>query len=86
MPRFLDVHNKTGELSPEAVGGIKERMMMSQADEHGCIAIDVLMAGEGKAFCLTDGPSAEAVIESHKAMGVDIQEGDVYRVTSLAAS
>jgi hypothetical protein len=44
------------------------------------------MAGEGKAFCLTDEPSAAAVIESHKAAGIEIHEGDVYRVTSLAAS
>ena len=86
MPRFLDVHNNTGAITPEVIGEIKERMLMSKADEHGCIAIDVLMAGDGKAFCLTDGPSAEAVIESHKDAGVDIHEGDVYRVTSLAAS
>jgi hypothetical protein len=86
MPRFLDVHNKTDEISPEVIGEIKGRMQMSQADEQGCIAIDMLMAGNGKAFCLTDGPSAEAVIESHKAAGIEIHEGDVYRVTSLAAS
>jgi len=82
MPTFLD-HHAMPELSPEMKEGMAERIRSDQADENGAKAVNVYLA-DGEAYCLSDAPSAEAVVEAHEAAGVAIRREDVVEVTALA--
>jgi hypothetical protein len=39
---------------------------------------------DGEAYCLSDAPSAEAVVKAHEAAGVPIRREDVIEVTPIA--
>ena len=82
MPTFLD-HHAMPELSPEMKEGLAERIRSGQADENGAKAVNVYLA-DGEAYCLSDAPSAEAVVEAHEAAGVAIRREDVVEVTPIA--
>ncbi|MGH3041333.1 MAG: hypothetical protein ACRDNG_06305 [Gaiellaceae bacterium] len=38
---------------------------------------------DGEAYCLTEGPDADAVVRSHEAVGVPIGRADVVEVTPI---
>ena len=86
MPRFVDVHHKMPQITPEMAGMMKDRIVGRQADEFDCVAIDVMAGNDGTAFCVTEGPSADAVVKSHTSKGVPLDLGDVHQVTSIASS
>jgi hypothetical protein len=81
MPTFLD-HHAMPELSVEMKEAMAGRIRSGQADENGAKAVNVYMA-DGEAYCLSDAPSAEAVVEAHEAAGVAIRREDVVEVTAL---
>jgi hypothetical protein len=82
MPTFLD-HHGMPELSPEMKEGMAERIRSGQADENGARAVNVYMAN-GEAYCLSEAPNAEAVVEAHRAAGIPIRREDVLEVTAIA--
>jgi len=82
MPTFLD-HHAMPEPTPEMKEAIAGRIRSGQADENGARALNVYLA-DGEAYCLSDAPSAEAVVEAHEAAGVAIRREDVVEVTALA--
>lgn len=82
MPTFLD-HHAIPELSPEMKEGMAERIRSGHADENGAKAVNVYLA-DGEAYCLSDAPSAEAVVAAHEAAGVAIRRDDVLEVTPIA--
>jgi len=81
MPTYLD-HHAMGEMSPEMKEGMAERIRSGQADENGARAINVYV-GDGEAYCLSEAPSADAVVKAHEAAGVTISRGDVVEVTPI---
>lgn len=83
MSKFLDYHATLPPLPPEAVQTITGNLKAGKADQFGVVALNVFV-GEGKGWCLTEAPSAEAVCQSHAAMGFQLEAGDVHQVTSLA--
>jgi hypothetical protein len=82
MPTFLD-HHGMPELSPEMKEAMAGRIRSGQTDDNGARALNVYLA-DGEAYCLSDAPSAEAVVEAHETAGVPIRREDVVEVTALA--
>ena len=82
MPTFLD-HHAMPEPSPEMKEAMAGRVRRGEADENGAKAVNVYLA-DGEAYCLSDAPSAEAVVKAHEAAGVPIRRGDVVEVTPIA--
>ena len=81
MPTFLD-HHPMPELPPEMKEGMAQRIRSGQTDENGAKAVNVYMA-DGEAYCLSDAPTAEAVVKAHEAAGVAIRREDVVEVTAI---
>jgi hypothetical protein len=82
MPTFLD-HHGMPELSLEMKEAMAGRIRAGKSDENGARALNVYLA-DGEAYCLSDAPSAEAVVEAHEAAGVPVRREDVVEVTALA--
>ncbi len=83
MPKFMDYHETMPPLPPEAVQMMTEKVQASQTDDFGVKPINVIMGG-GHAWCMTEAPNAEAVCKSHEANGIDLNQGDVTEVMTLA--
>lgn len=81
MPTFLD-HHAMPEPTPEMKEGMAERLRSGRADEHEVRGLNVYLA-DGEAYCLTEGPDVDAVVRSHRAVGVPIDRGDVVEVTPV---
>lgn len=82
MPTFLD-HHAMPEVSPEMKEAMAGRIRGGEVDENGAKAVNVYLA-DGEAYCLSDAPSAEAVVKAHEAAGVPIRREDVVEVTPIA--
>ena len=82
MPTFLD-HHGMPELSPEMKEAMAGRIRSRETDDNGARVLNVYLA-DGEAYCLSEAPSAEAVVEAHEATGVPIRREDVVEVTALA--
>jgi hypothetical protein len=82
MPTFLD-HHAMPELSTEMKEAMAGRIRGGEADENGAKAVNVYLA-DREAYCLSDAPSAEAVVKAHEAAGVAIRREDVVEVTPIA--
>jgi Protein of unknown function (DUF4242) len=81
MPTFLD-HHAMPQPSPEMKEGMAERLRSGRVDEHGVKGLNVYLA-KGQAYCLTEGPDADAVVRSHEAVGIPISRADVVEVTPV---
>jgi len=81
MPTFLD-HHGMPDPSPEMKEAMAGRIRGGEADENGAKALNVYVA-DGEAYCLSDAPSAEAVVKAHAAAGVAIRREDVVEVTPI---
>lgn len=87
MPRFLDHHKNAGPMPKQAVDAIRASVKAGKADQFGVKPIDVLIAeADNESFCLTEAPSAESVVKSHKSMGIEMGTSNVKKVTSVASS
>ena len=82
MPTYLD-HHTMPALSEEMKQGMAERIRSGQPDENGAKALNVYLA-DGEAYCLSEAPSAEAVVLAHRAAGVSLRPEDVREVTAIA--
>jgi hypothetical protein len=84
MPKFLDYHPIAhAPRSDEVVEAMTGRINVAEPDEHGVTLINVFVAADGQGYCLSEAPSADAVVKSHEALGYTIDSGDVVEVTSL---
>ena len=80
MPTFIDHHQMPAAMPPEAIAGIRDNIKKGKPDQFGVTGLNVYMA-QGEAWCLTESPSADAVVQSHKGMGIGIEAGNVTQVT-----
>jgi hypothetical protein len=83
MPKFIDHHPMAPGLPPEAAEGIAARIKSGERDQFGCKGINVFLAKDGTAFCLSEAPSAEAVVKAHEAAGFPIGRDAVVEVDSV---
>ncbi len=81
MPKFMDVHDIGGPITPEAVAEIHAKDLAHQ-DAHGVKFIKYwLDEDKGKIFCLSESPSAEAHVAVHvEANGEGALPSDIYEV------
>lgn len=78
MPLFMDVHNDVEDLTPEAVAQAHEEDLEHQA-EHGVEFLKYWAdTDEGKIFCLSKAPDAEAARAVHEKAGHPADE--IYQV------
>ena len=79
MATFIDHH--TGFTpSPEMQEQMVKGLRAGQPDAFGVRGINAFIASGGESFCLTEGPSAEAVVQSHAALGITLAAGEVKEV------
>jgi hypothetical protein len=73
MPLFMDYHDEL-HLPPEAIQQITEEAKAQKSDQFGVRQAELFHNDDGKVYCLLEAPSAEAVRQHHKALGVDCVE------------
>jgi hypothetical protein len=69
MPEFMDVHNHMLGISAEALKTAHEADLAIQGDEGVVFKNAWADPVSGKVFCLSEGPSAEAVQRVHERAG-----------------
>ena len=80
MPRFMDFHQHL-KLPAEAIAQIADDARHAWADQFGVRQIELYHNGDGKVYCLLEGPDEEAIRHHHAALGVPCS--DVHQVNSL---
>ena len=80
MPMFMDVHDDL-KLPPEAIEQVRQGTRDGTKDEFGVRQVELYYNADGKAYCLLEGPDADAVRKHHAA--IDVPCGDVHEVSSL---
>jgi len=69
MPEFMDVHNHMLGISAEALRAAHEADLAIQGDEGVVFKNAWADPVSGKVFCLSEGPSADAVQRVHERAG-----------------
>jgi hypothetical protein len=82
MPKFLD-HHAMGPVSPELQESMASRIKAGERDEHGVQGLSVMLTKDGEAYCVSDAPDADAVVQAHGAMGVDVRREDVVEIQTV---
>ena len=82
MAKFIDFHASMPQLPPEMVAQMKAKLQEGKADQFGATGLKVFM-GNGQALCFVDAPNAQAVCDSHEALGMKLALGDVHEVQTL---
>ena len=82
MPKLLDHHATLPQLPPEAIQQMSEKLKAGQVDEFGVKGLNVFIGG-GQGWCLTEASDADAVCQSHAAIGFPLDKGDVTEIISL---
>jgi hypothetical protein len=82
MPKFID-HHEMRDVAPELADGIAKRIKAGQPDEHGVKGLNVFLGKDGTAFCLSEAPDADAVVNAHEAFGFALSPSDVVEVESV---
>ena len=71
------------EIQPEMAAQMKARLSSGEVDQFGAKGINVFV-GDGEGWCLSEAPNADAVCDSHAALGFPTDRGDVREVTAVA--
>ena len=83
MPKFMDFHAKMPHLPAEALASLKREIQAGKPDQFGVKPINAFLGADGRAYCLTEAPNAEAVCASHLAKGLLLGKADVVQVNSV---
>ena len=88
MPKYIDYHEKLTPLPQLLPARVKELMndiKVGKPDQFGVRHINFFSAKNGHGFCITESPSVDAVLESHKALGLPLEREDVHEIASTMA-
>ena len=88
MPKYIDYHEKLTplpQLPPARVKDLMNDIKAAKADQFGVKYINFFSAKNGHGFCVTESPSIEALLESHKALGLPLEHKDVHEIASTMA-
>jgi hypothetical protein len=84
MPKFLDHHPIAhASMTNEALEAMRARIQAGSPDDYGVALLNAFVAANGVGYCLSEAPSADAVVESHGALGYLIDSSNVVEVTAL---
>ena len=82
MPRFIDHHDPFPMPPADQLAALRVRAN-APAGTDGVKMVNVLFATNGSADCISDAPSADAVIAAHAAIGVPLEAHAIREVTAL---
>ena len=82
MPRYMDRHEHFPKPEGDQLAAMRA-MVDGPADEFGVHAVNVIFGSDGSAHCLSDAPSADAVVRSHARLGVPLSAENVIEVSTL---
>ena len=88
MPKYIDYHEKLTplpQLPPARVKVLMDDIKAAKADQFGVRHINFFSAKNGHGFCITESPSVEALLESHKALGLPLERKDVHEIVQTMA-
>jgi Protein of unknown function (DUF4242) len=80
VARFMDYHEDL-KLPADAIAQITDDTRNASADQFGVRQVELYHNGDGKVYCLLDGPDEQAIRDHHAALGVPC--GDIHKVDSL---
>jgi len=80
MPKFMDFHDGL-KLTPADIEQLRSQTRAGTTDEYGVRQLELYYNGEGKVYCLLEGPDEEAVRRHHAAL--DVPCAEVNRVETL---
>lgn len=80
MPKFVDFHPEL-KLPPDVQREFSESAKYGRRDRFDVRILQVYYTKEGRTYCVTEAPSAEAVRRSHAMIGVGT--GDINQVETL---
>lgn len=70
-------------MQPEVMEAGRARLQAGYVDQFGVQGLQLMVAGDGQAWCLSEGPNADAVCKSHEALGIPIDKGTVTEVMTV---
>jgi hypothetical protein len=82
MARFIDVHTGFVGVTQDELTAAHARDLMNEGSEGVHFEHAWLDPESGKAFCLSTGPSKEAIMRVHEQSGIPTTE--VYEIASTA--
>jgi len=82
MAKFMDVHSGFHGATPEQLAAAHDADLKIEGDEGVHFERAWLDPEQGKVFCLSSGPSKEAVLRIHERAGHPVTE--IYEVTAEA--
>jgi hypothetical protein len=82
MPEFMDVHNHMAGISADDLNAAHEADLAIQEEEGVVFKNAWADPVSGKVFCLSEGPSAEAVQRVHERAGHAADE--IHEITATA--
>ena len=84
MPKFIDYHAQLPQMPPEMMQQVAASVKAGKADAFGVVPLNLFVGDGGQAYCLSEAPNAQAVLESHRAIGVPQESHNIVQVQSLA--
>lgn len=69
MPEFMDVHHHMQGITAEALRAAHEADLEAQGEENVIFKSAWADPSTGKVFCLSEAPSADAVLRVHERTG-----------------
>ena len=82
MPTFMDHHAQFPKPSGGALEALRAQVTAPR-DEHGVQGVNVVFVDDGSSYCLTEAPSADAVLDAHRRTGVPLALEDIRQVSML---
>lgn len=83
MPFYIDYHEKLTplpQLPPARVKVLMDGIKVNKVDEFGVRHLNFFSGKIGHGFCVCEAPSVEALVESHKALGLPLDAKDVHEI------
>lgn len=83
MPKYVDYHAELPPMPAEVQQQAAERLKAGQTNEFGVKGLNVYFGTNGAAWCVSEGPSIDAVVKSHQALGIPLEAAQVVEVQSM---
>lgn len=85
MAKFIDYHAKLPPLPPQAVQQMVQDVKAAKVDQFGVKGVNAYFTKDGRGYCFTEAPNADAVCKSHQAKGIALDKGDVHEIAQSLA-
>ena len=83
MPKYLDYHAELPPMPAEVQQQAADRLKAGRTNEFGTRGLNVYFGANGAAWCISEAPNIESVVQSHAALGIPLDASQVVEVQSL---